>query len=127
VVSSTTTAVPIPKKINDSTYEWIVTELDNKEPIITVPDNTVVFLTESSWITVQPTIFDAQHPFRILPPIVYNEGIDAKLYELKAQEMACVSMDFRPFHKKPPKKPCALANSQTVIQLPVTANQYRAS
>lgn len=124
VTTTGTQLVPI-KNVSDSLYEWVVEELDNSKPIIDVPDMTITILSEPQWITIKPVLFDNQHPFRLLPSIVFNENVDPLLFAQKINEMVCVLPDFRPWNKKTSRGICALANSQTVVRLPVPSKFHR--
>jgi hypothetical protein len=118
-LSTTASAVPVPKKISDSMYEWVIRELNNSKPILQIPDNTIVFFAEPSWIQIRPVIFDMQHPFKLLPSVVYANTVTEQQFTRKTLEMVWGLIDFKPFFTKPSPGVRALASSQTLVQIPI--------
>ena len=106
--------------------EWQIHELDNSKPDIDIPDNTLIFFFDPAVIDIKSTFFDENFPFRILPTIFIRDQLSSAEFKEKINKMACMSMDCKPFNKRPSKLvlPGSGANSTTIVSLPAPTKSF---
>ncbi len=104
--------------------EWRVEEMDNKEPVIMLPDTTILFLWDPADIELRSVISDTLRPFRLLPTMLFDSKMTPESFRQKLDHMADISMDLKPFHKKIDQVRRVNVDSRTVVCLPAPPNRY---
>lgn len=103
---------------------WEIAELDNNEPSIKIPDNTIILLMNPKFIIkLNSEIWHHDDAFIKLPHIIFDDALDEKTLQEVSTKMVFASLDLRCLHKKITKttKSCA---QNCIISVPDPLNCY---
>jgi hypothetical protein len=102
---------------------WEITKVVKNDPEMVIPDHTLIFLMNPSYVDVVTESWrpdDAIIPF---PTLKFNDSVDEKTLHAVGAKMICALLDFKCIHKKPTKTIAAIAQNRTIaVQNPL--NRY---
>ena len=102
---------------------WEIKELDNTNPEIAIPDNTIIFLMNPTFVDLISEPWRPDDAVIRLPTILFKNTLDEKTLHDIGAKMVCAIVDFRCIHKKPTKTTTAYAQNRS-IAVPNPLNRY---
>lgn len=102
---------------------WEVAKMESKDPEIVIPDNTLIFLMNPSFVDVISESWRPDDAIIPLPIIKFKDTVDEKTLHAIGARMVCAILDFKCIHKKPTKTTAAFAQNRT-IAVPNPLNRY---
>lgn len=102
---------------------WLIQEMDNKEPVIKIPENTIIFFMDPSFVSLENVTWAIDDAVAKLPTIAFNNELDQKTLDATATKLLLSSyLDFRPLHKK--VKPIQKTAHNRIISVPGPVNRF---
>ncbi len=117
------TGTSIPLAPGEKIEYWEITKVDSKDPEMIIPDHTLIFLMNPSYVEVITESWRPDDAIISLPTIKFKDSIDEKTLHAIGAKMVCAIVDFKCIHKKLTKTTAAFAQNRTVA-LPNPLNRY---
>lgn len=108
---------------NERIEYWEIKELDTTNPEIAIPDNTIIFFMNPTFVDLVTETWRPDDAVIRLPMIMFKNTLDEKTLHDVGAKMVCAILDFKCIHKKPTKTTTAFAHNRSVA-VPNPLNRY---
>lgn len=102
---------------------WEIKTVDTPEPEMIIPDHTIIFLMNPSFVEVLSESWRPDDALIPLPVIKFKDSVDETTLHTIGAKMICAILDFKCIHKKPTKTTALLSQNRT-IAIPNPLNRY---
>ena len=117
------TGTSAPLNLGEKIEYWEITRIEKNDPEMVLPDHTLIFLMNPSYVEVITESWRPDDAIIPLPTLKFNDEIDEKTLHALGAKMVCALLDFKCIHKKPTKTIAAFAQNRTIaVQNP--SNRY---
>lgn len=97
---------------------WDMEELSNDEPIVDIPDSTIIIFVDPKWIAdIQPETWLADDPLIRLPRFVFVPEVTDAILDTIASKMRLALLNISPFHKPREKRVYQVASNHLVSMM----------
>lgn len=102
---------------------WVIEELPHDQAVITLPENTIIFFMDPTFVTLQEVCWACNDTVCKLPTIIFDDKLDQKTLESLTKKVLLSScLDFRLLHKK--VKPIQKMAHNRIISVPGPQNRF---